>query len=147
MTTKEQLLSLLEPVVSGLGYELIEIEHPDGLVRLYIDSETGVSLDDCERVSEQVGAVLDVENPISGPYTLEVSSPGERRFLRTTDHFERFAGERIKLELREPIEGRRRMTGQLKMLEGNEILVEVDGRDFRLPLAGLETARLAPLRK
>jgi ribosome maturation factor RimP len=102
MTDKTALLELLEAEVRGLGYELVDLDlrvGGDGLLRLYIDSEDGITLDDCERVSHQVSGLLDVEDPIPGHYTLEVSSPGVNRPLRTPGHFRRFEGERAKIEL------------------------------------------------
>src|SRR5262245_5534394 len=100
---RDQLSELLGPVVADLGYELWELEFAPraggGLLRLYIDSPEGISLDDCERVSRAVSETLDVADPIAGHYTLEVSSPGLDRVLRTRAHFERFAGERVRLEM------------------------------------------------
>ncbi|HET9444940.1 MAG TPA: ribosome maturation factor RimP, partial [Steroidobacteraceae bacterium] len=104
---RDQLRELLAPVVAGVGYQLWELEyHPrsgGGLLRLYIDSppdssDGGISLDDCERVSRAVSETLDAADPIPSHYTLEVSSPGLDRVLRTREHFERFAGERVRLE-------------------------------------------------
>jgi ribosome maturation factor RimP len=112
---REQLRELLAPVVAGLGYQLWELEYlprsGGGMLRIYIDaaspqSERGISLDDCERVSRAVSETLDATDPIPGHYTLEVSSPGLDRVLRTREHFERFAGERVRLEMMQPVEGR-----------------------------------------
>src|SRR5919107_1924002 len=100
---RDQLSALLAPVVAGLGYELWELEYTPrsggGLLRLYIDSPQGISLDDCERVSRGVSEALDAADPMPSHYTLEVSSPGLDRLLRTREHFARFAGERVKLEM------------------------------------------------
>ena len=146
--TREALIALLEPEVVALGYELVDLEFrpsgKEGLLRLYIDGPDGVNLDDCERVSHQVSALLDVEDPIPGHYSLEVSSPGLDRVLRTAEHFRRFAGNRVKLQLAEGVEGRRRFTGTLLGLEQDEVLLEVDGENLRLPLSGVEKARLVP---
>lgn len=145
---REQLAELLEPVVSGLGYELWELEYgrrPGGdLLRLYIDAPGGISLDDCERVSRVVSEVLDAADPISGEYTLEVSSPGLDRVLRTQQHFERFAGARVKLEMSQPVDGRKRFTGRLTDVSEGEITLEVDGAAVRLSIAGIHKARVAP---
>jgi ribosome maturation factor RimP len=145
---RETLLRLLEPVIEALGYELVELEfHPQGrggLLRIYLDKEGGVGVDDCERVSRQVSAVLDVEDPIPGAYTLEVSSPGLDRPLRKPGDFARFAGQRAKLELLLPREGRRRFSGTLRGMEGGEVLIEVDAAVHRLPLAEIGKARLIP---
>jgi len=145
---RERLLGLLEPAVEALGYELVELEfHGQGggsLLRLYIDRAQGVTLDDCEQVSRQVSAVLDVEDPLPGAYTLEVSSPGLDRPLRKQADYARFAGRQAKLELLLPRAGRRRYTGTLKGLDADEVLIEVDGEIQRLPLAEIAKARLVP---
>jgi ribosome maturation factor RimP len=143
------LWSLIEPVVEGLGYEVVDIEfrpHPkDGLLRIYIDQEQGIQLDDCTAVSKQVGAMLDVEDPIPGQFNLEVSSPGLDRPLRKEEDFERFTGSVVKIKLSMPtIEGQRNFTGKLLGLKDNEVLVEVDGETHYLPLGGIDKARLVP---
>ena len=106
---REILLKLLEPAAEALGYELVELEfHPQGrggLLRIFIDRTGGVTVDDCEKVSRQVSSVLDVEDPIPGAYTLEVSSPGLDRPLRKETDYVRFAGEQAKLELALPRDG------------------------------------------
>jgi len=139
---RERLLTMLEPVVVGLGYELVELEHKGPLLRLYIDKADGVAVEDCERVSKGVSAFLDCEDPISGHYTLEVSSPGFDRPLRTPAHFLAHAGKRAKLELATPLDGRRRFTGILVGMEGDAIVIEVDGRNWNIPHGALERARL-----
>ncbi len=148
MTDKTALLELLETEVRTLGYELVDLDlhlGRDGLLRLYIDSEDGITLDDCERVSHQVSGLLDVEDPIPGHYTLEVSSPGINRPLRTPAHFRRFAGERAKIELARPRpDGRRRFTGLLGAVGDEEFELELDGETVRLRFEDLASARLAP---
>ena len=144
---KERLLALLEPAVEAMGFELADIDAHfgrRGLLRLFIDREGGVTLDDCQLVSEQIGAFLDVEDPLPGSYVLEVSSPGFDRRLRTLAHFERFKGENAKVELRDALDGRRRFTGKLVGVEGSEVLLEVDGELTRLPFGDIAVARLAP---
>lgn len=145
---RDQLVELLEPVVSNLGYELWELEYgmrPDGgLLRLYIDSPDGISVDDCERVSRAVSEALDTADPIAGEYTLEVSSPGLDRVLRTQAHFERFAGERVKLETSEPVNGRKRFAGRLTQVSAGVITLDVEGAAVQLPIAGIHKARVAP---
>ncbi len=144
---KERLFELLEPAVGALGFELADLDAHlgrRGLLRLYIDRAGGVTLDDCQRVSEQIGALLDVEDPLPGSYVLEVSSPGFDRRLRKLEHFERFVGEQAKVELKDARDGRRRFTGLLKGVEGGDVLLEVEGTITRLPFDGIATARLAP---
>jgi ribosome maturation factor RimP len=139
---------LLEPTVVRLGYELSDLElrlgGKGGLVRVFIDKPEGVGLADCERVSEAVSALLDVEDPVPGHYDLEVSSPGLDRKLTKVEHFQRFAGETVKVKTRFPIEGRRRFRGKLVSADEDRILVEVDGESHTLELATIDTARLVP---
>jgi ribosome maturation factor RimP len=151
-TLRERLIALIEPLVGRLGYELVELEHTAGrgsaVVRLFIDRPdgapgNGVGLEDCERVSREVSAVLDVEDPIPTAYTLEVSSPGFDRVLRTQAHFARFVGSRVLVELVAPREGRRRYTGTLLSADGGGIALEVDGQRVAMSLAEIGKARLA----
>jgi ribosome maturation factor RimP len=145
---RETLLNLLEAPIGALGYEVVELEfHPQGrggLLRVYIDREAGVTVDDCEIVSRQVSAVLDVEDPIPGAYTLEVSSPGLDRPLRKAADFARFAGQQARIDMELPIEGRRRFAGTLKGCEAEEVMIEVDGVLHKLPLGSMAKARLVP---
>ena len=145
---RDELKNLLEPVVEGLGYELTDLEvrigGKDGVIRLFIDKPDGIGLEDCEAVSRQVSATLDVEDPIPGRYRLEVSSPGLDRTLTKVEHFQRFMGEVVKVKLRFPIDGRRNYRGSLKSASGEIIEVEVDGESYRLPMATIESARLVP---
>jgi ribosome maturation factor RimP len=145
---RERLFGLLEPVAAGLGYELIDVEWSSAgkssVLRAYIDRTdgSGVSLDDCERASRAIGAVLDAENPVGHEYRLEVSSPGFDRPLKTAEHFARFAGSEARIELAEPIEGRRRFRGRLGGVDDGIVTIEVDRREWKLPLAGISKARL-----
>ncbi|HEY3860144.1 MAG TPA: ribosome maturation factor RimP [Gammaproteobacteria bacterium] len=145
---RETLLGLLESPIGALGYEVVELEfHPQGrggLLRVFIDKDGGVTVDDCELVSRQVSAVLDVEDPIPGAYTLEVSSPGLDRPLRAPKDFARFAGQQVRIDLSLPLEGRRRFAGTLKGCEAGEVSIEVDGELHKLPLSGIAKARLVP---
>jgi ribosome maturation factor RimP len=146
--TRDELANLLEPTVKRLGYELVDLEArvggKGGLVRLYIDKPDGIDLDDCEKVSLAVSALLDVEDPVPGNYNLEVSSPGLDRKLTKVEHFQRFTGETVKVQMRFPIEGRRRFRGTLLSSDEESIVVEVDGEPFSLPLKTIDTARLVP---
>ena len=146
--TGEELMKLLEPAVEQLGYELSDIEVKlggrDGIVRLFIDKADGVGLEDCEAVSRQVSALLDVEDPLPGHYVLEVSSPGLDRRLTKVAHFQRFMGEDIRVTLRVPIEGRRNFRGALRGADEENIEVEVDGESHQLPIATIQSARLIP---
>ena len=151
---RDALMRLLEPPIEALGYELIDIEFAregrGGVLRIFIDRppasepEGAVTVDDCARVSHAVSEVLEVDDPIKGHYTLEVSSPGFDRILRTRAHFERFVGEKIFAELKLPMDGRRRFAGVLKSVLDGTIVVEVDGKAHNLPLDRIQKARLRP---
>jgi ribosome maturation factor RimP len=144
---RDQLIELLGPVVADLGYELWELEYTGqsgGLLRLYIDSPEGISVDDCERVSRAVSAAMDVADPIASQYTLEVSSPGLDRVLRTRRHFDLFTGEQVRVELKQAAGGRKRFIGRLVSVNEGEITLDVDGSAVRVPLEGINKARLAP---
>ncbi|HEU4604520.1 MAG TPA: ribosome maturation factor RimP [Steroidobacteraceae bacterium] len=145
---RNELSELLGPVVAAKGVELWELEYATrpggGLLRLYIDSPEGISVDDCERVSRAVSDMLDEHDPIPGEYTLEVSSPGLDRVLRTREHFSRFPGEQVRVEMREPIAGRKRFLGQLLEVSEREITLLVDGAQVKLPIDEIHKARLVP---
>jgi ribosome maturation factor RimP len=179
---RARLIGLIEPLLNGLGYELIELEYAphrgNALLRIYIDRpqgsdggadgdrreettvtlndadevedggetlrESGIGIEDCERVSREVSALLDVEDPIPSAYTLEVSSPGEDRVLRTRAHYERFAGSRVFVELKVPREGRKRYTGMLTSVNDAGIELEVDRKPVAVRFDEIEVARLAP---
>jgi ribosome maturation factor RimP len=163
---REKLIGLTEPLLLQLGYELVDLEYVPGrahaLLRIFIDRaggtdpapgvdfapgvdrSGGVGLDDCERVSREVSALLDVEDPVPTGYTLEVSSPGFDRVLRTPAHFQRFVGERVRVELLAPRDGRRRYTGRLQALNGEGIELIVDGAMVSVPFSQIGRARLAP---
>jgi ribosome maturation factor RimP len=146
--TGDELAKLLEPTVERLGYELADLEvrlgGKGGLVRVFIDKSEGIDLDDCEKVSLAVSALLDVEDPVPGNYSLEVSSPGLDRKLTKVEHFQRFEGETVKVQMRFPIAGRRRFRGTLVASNDENIVVEVDGESHSLPLKTIDTARLVP---
>ncbi len=146
--TGEELAKLLEPTVERLGYELVDLEvrlgGKGGLVRAFIDKPDGIDLEDCEKVSRAVSAILDVEDPVPGNYSLEVSSPGLDRKLTKVEHFQRFEGQTVKVKMRFPIEGRRRFSGTLVSSDEENIVVEVDGESHSLPLKTIDTARLVP---
>jgi ribosome maturation factor RimP len=146
--TGDELAKLLEPSIERLGYELADLEvrlgGKGGLVRVFIDKPEGIDLDDCEKVSLAVSALLDVEDPVPGNYNLEVSSPGLDRKLTKVEHFQRFEGETVKVKMRFPIEGRRRFRGTLVSSDDENIVVDVDGESHSLPLKTIDTARLVP---
>jgi ribosome maturation factor RimP len=138
----------IEPVVSALGYEFWGYEFSSGqtkaYLRVYIDKQEGVTLDDCTRVSHQVSGVLDVEDPIRGSYTLEISSPGLDRPLFKKAHYQRFSGQRVKVRLKWQMNGRRNFTGQLQGLDGDNVIVLIDSTSYSFPLEAVDRARLVP---
>jgi len=144
-----KLRDLLEPAVTAVGCESVGIEYlPSGkqsLLRVYIDKPDGVSVDDCSAVSYQVSGLLDVEDPVPGHYTLEVSSPGLDRPLFQARDFERIAGQQVKIRMRFPIEGQRNFRGLLQGLQEQQVVIEEqDGKRVNLPLDQVEQARLVP---
>ena len=144
---KQELIALLEPTVNALGFELVDLDvrtGRGGLVRLFIDHEPAVTLADCELVSQQVGDLLDVEDPIPGDYVLEVSSPGLDRRLRTAAHFGTVVGQEVRVELRRGVDGRKRFRGRLTAATDDTIEMHVDGASYTLPLADVHIARLVP---
>jgi ribosome maturation factor RimP len=159
---RNKLIGLVEPLLAQLGYELADLQlaagrnHAD--LRIFIDrlpgadgvvapvgpDGSGVGIDDCERVSREVSALLDVHDPVPSAYTLEVSTPGLDRVLRTPAHFTRFVGERVNVEMFAPRDGRRRYTGTLRGSAAGAITLEVDGVEVVLQLNDIERARLVP---
>jgi len=144
----EQLQALLAPVVEALGYECWGLEFISqgrhSLLRVYIDRQEGILIDDCEIVSRQVSGILDVEDPISGEYTLEVSSPGMDRPLFTLDQFARYVGEQVKIKLRTPFERRRNFQGILRGVEEQDVVVLVDDHEYLLPVDSIDKANIIP---
>jgi len=144
----EKIQQIVEDVVSSLGYELVGIEYMvgnhSGLLRIYIDKENGIVLNDCQAVSHQLSGVLDVEEPIQGHYDLEISSPGLDRPIFKAQDFERFAGSMVKIKLVSAIDGRKKYKGLLQGLQEEEVVIEQEGLEIRLSLANIDQARLVP---
>lgn len=140
------LWALIEPVLEPEGIELAEVEFKlEGgrwVLRLYIDSVRGVTLDDCQMASRQVGALLDIKDPIRQPYVLEVSSPGINRVLRKKKDFNRFAGSPVRIKTRRKIDGRRNFQGILKGMDDAKIILEMEGNRIEINAEDLEKARL-----
>jgi ribosome maturation factor RimP len=147
-TREQKIQELLEPTVEALGFELWGLEYRSQgrhtLLRLYIDGENGIGVDDCASVSRQVSSVLDVEDPISGEYTLEVSSPGLDRLLFRPEQYPGYVGEWIEIRLRVPFEGRRKFKGTLKGIEGEDVVVQVEDQEFLLPHSSIDRAQVKP---
>jgi ribosome maturation factor RimP len=113
------------------------------VLRVYIDHVDGIGVDDCERVSRQVSALLDVEDPVSGEYVLEVSSPGLDRPLFTADQYRRYTGSEISVRLRSPVDGRRKFKGVISAVSAEHVTLECEGESVELPLTQVEKARLS----
>ena len=149
-----EIAALLAPTVRALGLDLLGAEYlpaPGGAVlRVYIDvpeneaAERNVGIEDCERVSREVSAQLDVEDPISGHYTLEVSSPGLERPLFDAAQFARFAGETAKVALKLPQDGRRRLQGRILRVDGDDVAFDVDGKELIVAVDNIDKAKLVP---
>ncbi len=149
MVAKQDLLTdLVAPVAEALGYQLWGLEYhahnKRATVRIYIDSDNGVGVDDCARVSRQVSSVFDVEDPILGEYTLEVSSPGMDRPLFTLEQFRDYVGERVKVRLRSAFEGRKKFTGVLTGVEDGDVVVAIDEEEYLLPFELIDKAHVVP---
>jgi ribosome maturation factor RimP len=145
----EELTQLLTPVIADLGLECLGVEYSpsygNSLVRVYIDAaDRPVTVDDCEAVSRQVSATLDVNDPIQGRYTLEVSSPGLDRPLYTPAQFARFVGQAARVEVNVPLGGRRRFQGPIRAVEDGTIVLDQDGVDVRIAHDNVHKAKLVP---
>lgn len=143
-----ELQDLLEPGAAALGFEVLAVEMTGGagqaVVRVYIDGPEGITVDDCAAASHQFSAILDVEDPIPGQYTLEVSSPGLDRPLTRARHFEAVVGQEIRVKTEAAVAGRRRFRGRLEKADHEGIDMRVDGGIYRIPLSVVATARLVP---
>ncbi len=137
---------MLQPAVDALGFELLGVEFiragNHSTLRVYIDHENGISVDNCADVSHQVGAILDVEDPISTEYSLEVSSPGMDRPLFTVEHFAKVVNETVSVKLNVPQDGRRNFKGTLVEVEGDMININVDNQVFSILIDNVQKAHL-----
>jgi len=144
----EHLVSLIEPIVEGLGYECVGIEynpHPgQGLLRIYINSSNGIVLEDCTKVSHQLSGILDVEDPIKSNYELEVSSPGADRPFFKISQFEEFKGSVVTVNLFKPINKQRKITGKIDKVEGDVISIQRAEQILEIPFQAMSKARLVP---
>lgn len=139
---------MLRPAVEEVGVELLGIEFVSAgkhsILRIFIDHENGIDVDNCAEVSRQVGAILDVEDPISTEYNLEVSSPGLDRPLFTKAHYEAVVGETVNIRLALPLNGRRKFKGKLEAIENDTLIVTVDGQDYELVISNIDKGNLVP---
>ena len=147
-TLEQQLTQMLEAPVQALGYELVGVEFiragHHSTLRIYIDHENGINVENCAEVSHQASAVLDVEDPISVAYNLEVSSPGLDRPLFSAAHYIRFIGEEVSFVLRMAIQNRRNWKGIIAGVDGEMITITVDGKNEVFALSNIQKANLVP---
>jgi len=145
-TIVETIMDLTEPILADMGFELVDLEYlmerGRWILRLYIDTEKGVTLDDCARVSRELGDVMDVHDVIEHRYVLEISSPGLDRPLRREKDFIRVIGKRIKVRMVAPIQGRRNFTGYLVDFQEGNLFMETNGEKVSLPRSDVEKANL-----
>ncbi|WP_426414724.1 ribosome maturation factor RimP [Aestuariirhabdus sp. LZHN29] len=149
MASKLEILEgLVKPVTEGLALEFWGVEYVSQgrhtLLRIFIDAADGVTLEHCEAVSRQVSAVLDVEDPIAGEYTLEVSSPGMDRPLFTIEQFKAYVGQAVSLRLRVPYDGRRKFTGVIKDVEVDDVVLLVEDHEYLFPIDSIDKANIVP---
>lgn len=148
--TREEIIDrvrqVADPLLAHEALELVEVEFRrearGWVLRLYVDKEGGITVDDCAEVSREMGRALDVEDFISNPYTLEVSSPGLTRSLRNEGDFIKYRNRRVKVTTREPVGNRRQWKGRIRGVEGDRIELEVDGELFQIPLSNVAKANL-----
>lgn len=145
---EQQLTEMFTSTVEDLGFELVGVEFvragKHSTLRVYIDHAEGISVDHCAEVSHQISAIMDVEDPINTEYFLEVSSPGTDRRLFKAQHYLESVGEKAVIKLNTPQEGRRNYTGEIKALNGDVVVVEVDGVEHQLMLTNIEKANIVP---
>ena len=144
----EHLVNLIEPIVEGLGYECVGVDynpHPkNGLLRVYIDAELGILIEDCSKVSQQISAMLDVEDPIPDNYSLEVSSPGMDRPFFKLSQFEQYLGSTVTVNLYAPVDGRKRITGDIIQVADSLITLKEGEKIYQVAFAAMSKARLVP---
>ncbi len=151
MTTKTHLVAkrvndLVEPILDEMGFELVHVEYLSHygkwVLRLYIDKEAGITIDDCIRVSREIGDLIDIKEVVTHNYTLEVSSPGLDRLLKKEKDFVGAVGKKVKVRMSTPMNGRRSFTGYLKSFENGILYIEMDGTPVALPWTGVDKANL-----
>ena len=149
VSVSDDLTRLIRPAVEALGFEFVGLEYlsnpKNRLVRIYIDREPdGISVDDCAEVSHEVSALLDVEDPVAGNYSLEVSSPGVERPLFEPDHYRRFIGEKAVVHLFAPRDNRRKLTGRIVDADDSRVVIDVDGDPVDVAYPEIRRANLKP---
>ncbi|MFC0180798.1 ribosome maturation factor RimP [Thorsellia kenyensis] len=144
-TIEQKIIELLTPTVEALGFELYGVEYVrarNAVLRVYLDKEGGVTIDDCSDASYQISAVLDVEDPIQSAYYLEVSSPGLDRLLFTPSHYEQYIGEQVQVSLRMAVSNRRNFKGVIDSVDGEMINLKVDGQILTIALSNIQKGNI-----
>jgi ribosome maturation factor RimP len=146
LTILERVRELAEPIIKELNLDLVDIEYlPQrgrGIVRIIIDKDNGVTLDDCTKVNREVGYILEIKDLFFHPYQLEVSSPGLERSLKTLGDFEKFLGRKVSLKTSELLNGKRNFKGTLKKVQNYTVLLEMDGGLWEIPFSLVRHAKL-----
>ncbi len=149
MAKIDLLTELLKPAAEALGYEFLGVEYVGqgvhSVLRIYIDHEDGITVDDCTKVSHQASGILEVEDPINTQYTLEVSSPGMDRPLFTLPHFEKVVGQEISLRCHLGVNGRRKFKGTLSKVDENQLVIIVDNQDYTVDFQDIDKANVVPV--
>lgn len=142
---EESVWTAVEPVIADLGYSIYDVEYlkegTNWYLRVYIDKNEGISIEDCETVSRAIDPVLDKLDPIKTPYTLEVSSPGIERVLRRDEHFERYMGEEIEVSLFKAVDGDKKIKGSLKSFNGNSLEIEFDNKVLNIDMKDISVVK------
>lgn len=145
---QDKLTTIIAPLVEDLGYRFWGLEYQvrkvDALLRIYIDKEQGIHVDDCASVSHEVSGILDVEEPITIPYILEVSSPGMDRILFTAEQFSEYSGEKVKIKLNQMVEGRRKIKGTISSVNDDQITINTDDDHITISFDQIMRARIDP---
>jgi len=145
---QDKISELLAPIIEDLGYRFWGLEYQvrkaDALLRVYIDHENGISVDDCATVSHEVSGILDVEEPITMAYILEVSSPGMDRILFSASQFSEFLGEKVKMKLNQMVDGRRKIKGKIESVDGETITIDSDDEKINIEFDKIMRARINP---
>lgn len=149
MAKIDLLTELLKPAAEALGYEFLGVEFVGqgvhSVLRIYIDHEEGITVDDCTKVSHQASGILEVEDPINTQYTLEVSSPGMDRPLFTLPHFEKVVGQEISMRCHLGVNGRRKFKGVLSQVDENQLVIIVDNQDYTVDFQDIDKANVVPV--
>lgn len=146
MRVEQKIEALLKPTIESMGFDLWGIEYmPAGrhtLLRVYVDKEGGITVDECADVSRQVGAIMDVDDPISSEYRLEISSPGMDRLLFRPEQYARYKGKTVQVRTAVSVLGRRKLKGPMVDVSDTMVVIEVDGELFEVPYDIIEKANL-----